>query len=347
MEGKAPSVDLQPAFQRFKAWLLRIYREVRNLNVELTDEVRGVLDRLLATEEEIKRAEDLQSFHPLFTDAAAAGMTEKEFSAYRKEVEKAHVEAETRLQQKIMKEITREQEKWWKEEREKVQAEVMEEAKSDPVYTAVQVLTTGKDFEGNEVEEGFKLSKDDLVRMYGKEFVKKLPRSFRYLYAKEGGVHPDAAAEILGFSSGDEMIRKMANTPPLNKFVQAETDLRMRQVYGDMMNDGTIADEALKALHSDYQGQVLRAELRALRRKEREVSPFVKAAKADAKIMSADGWRRRRSSRSRSSGARPRRRSGNSGKRSASIRIRRDGLAWRWKRVSPPLTLSVCGRLRP
>lgn len=283
MEGNAPSVELQPAFQRFKAWLLRIYREVRNLNVELTDEVRGVLDRLLATDEEIKRAEDLQGFTALFTDAAAAGMTDREFSAYRTEVERAHVEAETRLQQKLMAEITREQKAWWKEEREKVLGEVTAEAKEDPIYFAMQVLTNGKDFEGNPVEDGFKLSKDDLVRMYGKEFVKKLPRSFRYLYTKEGGVHPDAAAEILGFSSGDEMIRKMANTPPLKKFVEAETDVRMRQVYGDMLNDGTIADEALKALHSDYQGQVLRAELRALRRKEREVSPFVKAAKAEGR----------------------------------------------------------------
>ena len=279
MEGKAPSVELQPAFQRFKAWLVRIYRSMKGLNVELTDEVRGVLDRLLATDEEIKRAEELHSFMPLFTDAESAGMTPREFSAYRKEVEKAHNEAETRLQQKLMKEISREQESWWKEERAKVRAEVEKEAKEEPAYIAFQVLTNGKDFEGRPVEDGFKLSKTDLVRMYGKEFVKKLPRSFRYLYAKEGGLHPDAVAEVFGFSSGDEMIRKMANIPPMKQFVEAETDVRMRQTYGDMLNDGTIADEALKALHSDYQGQVLRAELRALRRKEREVKPFVQAEK--------------------------------------------------------------------
>jgi hypothetical protein len=65
----------------------------------------------------------------------------------------------------------------------------------------------------------------------------------------------------------------------MKKFIEAETDVRMRQTYGDMLNDGTIADEALKAIHSDYQGQVLQAELRALKRKQREVSPFVKAEK--------------------------------------------------------------------
>ncbi|BCS54787.1 hypothetical protein [Geobacter sp. SVR] len=282
MEGKAPSVELQPAFQRFKAWLFRIYRSIKGLDVELTDEVRRVLDRMLATDEEIKRAEDLQSFHPLFADAEAAGMTEREFKAYRAEIERAHTEAETQLQQKLMKEITREQEAWWKEERAKLLTEVQAEAQQEPVYQAFKALTDGTDFEGNAAPEGFKLSKDDLVRMYGKEFVKKLPRSFRYLYAKEGGLHPDAVAEVFGFSSGDEMIRKMANTPPMKKFVEAETDVRMRQKYGDMLNDGTVADEALKAVHSDYQGQVLRAELRALRRKQREVAPFVKAEKDQA-----------------------------------------------------------------
>lgn len=279
MEGRAPSAELQPAFQRFKAWLLRIYRSVRNLNVQLNNDVRGVLDRLLATDEEIQRAEELQGFHPLFTDAAAAGMTEREFEAYRQTAEKAHNEAEAKLQQKLMAELTREQKAWWKEEREKVRGEVEAEAKDQPVYQAFQVLTTGKDFEGNAAPEGTKFSKADLVRMYGKEFIRKLPRAFSYTYAKEGGLHPDAVAEVFGFSSGDELLRQMVNAPPMKKFIEAETDVRMRQVYGDMLNDGTIADEALQAIHSDYQGQVLQAELRALKRKQREVSPFVKAEK--------------------------------------------------------------------
>lgn len=281
MEGKAPSVELQASFQRFRAWLLRIYRDIKKLNVDLTREVRAVLDRMLATDEEIERAERMQGFTALFTDASSAGMTDREFSAYRGEAEKAHQEASTKLQQKLMKDLSREQEAWWKEERSKVRDEVEAEAKRDPVYIAFNILTTGETFDGEKMD--LKLSRQDLVKMYGEAFVKKLPRSFHRIYSKEGGAHPDIAAEALGFTSGDEMIRKMANTPPLKKFVDAETDVRMREVYGDMLNDGTIADEALRALHTDYQGQVLRAELRALRRKQREVAPYVKAEKDQAK----------------------------------------------------------------
>ena len=50
MEGKAPSAALQQVFERFSAWLFSIYRSLSGLNVELTPEVRGVFDRLLAAE---------------------------------------------------------------------------------------------------------------------------------------------------------------------------------------------------------------------------------------------------------------------------------------------------------
>lgn len=50
MEGKAPTRELKSAFSRFKKWLLAIYRRAVNLKAPLTDEVRGVFDRMLATE---------------------------------------------------------------------------------------------------------------------------------------------------------------------------------------------------------------------------------------------------------------------------------------------------------
>lgn len=56
MEGKAPSAGLKKAFERFAKWLTAIYSKIaRNENAaELTDDVRGVLDRMLASQEEIE-----------------------------------------------------------------------------------------------------------------------------------------------------------------------------------------------------------------------------------------------------------------------------------------------------
>lgn len=58
-EGKAPSAELQSVFSKFKEWLLAIYKELVNLNVEVSPEMRGVLDRMLATEEQIAAAREL------------------------------------------------------------------------------------------------------------------------------------------------------------------------------------------------------------------------------------------------------------------------------------------------
>ena len=46
-EGKAPKPELQSVFDRFKAWLTSIYKSVKDLNVELSPEVRNVFDRML------------------------------------------------------------------------------------------------------------------------------------------------------------------------------------------------------------------------------------------------------------------------------------------------------------
>lgn len=62
-DGEAPSSKLAEIFKQFKDWLISIYKSSKELDVELTDEVRGVYDRMLATDREIeaKREADTPS----------------------------------------------------------------------------------------------------------------------------------------------------------------------------------------------------------------------------------------------------------------------------------------------
>ena len=55
MEGKAPSIALRNVFKKIKAWMLKVYESIsRSENyVPLTDDVRQVFDRMLASENEI------------------------------------------------------------------------------------------------------------------------------------------------------------------------------------------------------------------------------------------------------------------------------------------------------
>ena len=58
--GEAPSVQLQSAFNRFRAWLVSIYSSIKRrlgrdvLDVQYSEEVRQVIDRLLASDQDIE-----------------------------------------------------------------------------------------------------------------------------------------------------------------------------------------------------------------------------------------------------------------------------------------------------
>lgn len=91
-EGKAPSIELQPYFQKFSSWLKSVYRSIKDFIAghpeagKLNDEVRGIFDRMLATDEQIKMAQQARSMMPLFTSpeqAATLGVLIQDWAAYQ------------------------------------------------------------------------------------------------------------------------------------------------------------------------------------------------------------------------------------------------------------------------
>lgn len=268
MEGKAPSSELRATFARFRAWLTAIYRTIRNLNVNLTDQVREVMDRLVATDEEIEQARQESSYNAVFDRASVPGMTSAEFETYQRNVAEAKLEAEDAVTRQVMDEYQRTTKKWWKDARKTMRGQVADEVNQRPEYVAMSVLGRGKMPDGADLPEGmesFKLNRQALVDEYGAEFLKRLPRP--YVYAKSGGVHPDAAAEVFGYRSGDAMIRAMVGARPRQQLIELETDQRMVAEYGDMLNDGGIAEAAAREVHRSKQEDVMQTELRILHRR--------------------------------------------------------------------------------
>lgn len=268
MEGKAPSAELRSTFARFRAWMVAIYRSLSSLNVKLTDEVRGVMDRLVATDAEISEAQYEAGQAPIFDSAESAGMTQAEYAAYRRYAERARDEAEDRLTRKVMDEYQRTTRKWWRDARRSMRDTVASEVNQRPEYVAMSVMGRGKLPDGSDLPEGFtpfKLHRQALVDMYGKDFLKRLPRP--YVYTREGGVHPDVAAQNFGYNSGDQMIQAMVSARPRRELIDAETDRRMLEQYGDMLNNGTMAEQALRDVHNQTRASVIQQEFSALARR--------------------------------------------------------------------------------
>jgi hypothetical protein len=281
MEGKSPSVEMQSVFARFRAWLVSVYKTLSRLNVTLTDDVRRVMDRIVATDDEIAAAEESQNYAPIFANAEEAGMSPEEWAAYKDIATRAHQEATQEMTDRALKEFTREQKAWWKEERGKMAEAVLGEVNQLPAYRALAFLQKGQNPDGTDLPEGLqaaKLNKQALVDKYGKDFLKRLPRGL----TSKDGMSADVVAGLFGFNSGDAMVEALANARPKAQLIEMEADARMREKYGDMLTDGSLAEEAMKSVHTEGRAKVMAAELKALNRKRREVKPFVKAAKDQA-----------------------------------------------------------------
>lgn len=275
MEGKAPSHALRSMFARFRSWLVSIYRDIKKLNVQLKPEVRAIMDRLVATDDQIDAAKSEGMISPVFTTAEEAGMTDIQFSAYQDTIEKANRKATEELEQKLIQQYLRERKDWWKEELGKVREDVAKQVDEQKVYKAIAALKSDQ----------LKLDKKSLQSTLYADIAKRLPKG---ITAKEG-VSPDQAAEILGYPSGESLIRDLSTARNRKQLIESESDRLMREKHGDMMMDGTIYEEVKKAVHNDLSGKIAEMELTALRKKAREVKPFIKAKENEDRQKDAAG----------------------------------------------------------
>lgn len=289
-EGKAPTPELQSVFSQFKQWILGVYRSLRNLDVELTDEVRGVFDRMLASQEEIEAAQARVGFEPIARDLAEAqalGMTERQFADYQAQVAVAREQAEADVMAQLQEADARARERWWKDELAAIRGEVEAEVEATPIVRAYRVLTGRKEAGGEPVPEklqGLKLDRAVLAATYGDGLLDKMGR----VYARKGGTHPEELATLLGFSSADELVQGLWTVRQTLAGVGAEADARMQARHGDPMTDGTLPQRALDAVHGSRKIQLLERELGVLADLAKEPRPNRRELKAVAQALLAE-----------------------------------------------------------
>lgn len=250
LEGKAPTSKLAEAFSRFKVWLLSVYRKMRP-TVEFSKEVREVMNRLFATDEELAIAQG--DYPPVFNDLSAIGMNKKQEDRYIQARMEARLAAEEELTKKLIDDFRRQEKAFYKEKRKSVREEVEAELRNSREYTALAILqgefTVGKE------DQSFKISKSSLKDMGVK--VSELPRGI----TSDDGLHVEMAAELLNFLDGKSLVDTMRGLPKLDDAVEKMTDQRMAEYYPDSLTDGTIGDETLKALHNEKRAELLEMEL--------------------------------------------------------------------------------------
>jgi hypothetical protein len=334
-EGKAPSVELRGVFDRLAAWMRRVYKSIRDdLNAIyrrefgtdlpiLTPEVRSVFDRMLASEEQIKRQEAIEGMKGLFQTQAESGMGDAEWAAYQAMQQEATEAAVTDLNTASMRQvqwlgnararILRDLQKKHDAKRKEVTAEVAAAIKVEPVYRAMTYLRYGRfvDTDGAEVEvEGtHRLDIEKVRAMYaglpsaeGVELIRAtgmaVPANVRpditplgtgkYGMLGRDGLDPDMVAEMFGYSSGDEMVRALLAAKPMKDAVAERTDAEMLRRYGDMNTPAALEAEVQKALHNEARARFVAVELRHIAKATQPVRVMLETAKQVAADMISD-----------------------------------------------------------
>lgn len=209
-EGAAPSEGLRAAFERFKTWLLTVYKHARSLGVELSDDVRGAFDRMLATEQEVEAAAAANELFALTKQQLdALGLTgaDREYAANL--MTSAKQRAATLTDQARNRDRNARRKTW------------AQEARADllrmPVYAArAEIRSTGRH-----------INAEALAALYGEEAAAMLrskvgPGAVR----KEGGQDPDIVAARHGFSDGAHMLRAIQDADSLTARITETVNAR-------------------------------------------------------------------------------------------------------------------------
>lgn len=269
MEGKAPSVALRDVFTRFAGWLRRIYAKLAALDVPLTDDVRAVMDRLLATDQAIEDARGANLYK--VPAELLESLTPAERASIEKLAEEAGAEAWHTLHSRIVRQMERDTRAEIKAERARVTDEATLEVRRRPVYAALNLLRDGQTATGETLvdDDGkarvFKLDRAELKARYGEEIVGLLPGG---IFAKRGelSIRLDAFAAMAGFKSGDELRLALQGVKdqPEAAAIRSAVDAEMARRHGDVMSE--IDRTAAEVVANDKQVQLMALQARYLRR---------------------------------------------------------------------------------
>lgn len=258
MEGKAPTSKLREAFASFKAWMIHAYKTLMaHPDVTLTPEVRNAFDRMLATDEELADARNAVGLHPLFSDPHKI-MNPDDAAKYTKTIQEARAAANDDLTAKNMKAVERERSKQYKIERKSVEDQITAEVNGRPEYKLLGAIKSSELPDGTKAD--LKLDRKSLVRDFGKEIVREMPRGI----FEDGGLHYEQLADLMGMDSGHELVMTLANTLPKEDVIRQEVDneMRARYAYEDPAVNGQMQEEAMKAVHNAKESARLAFELK-------------------------------------------------------------------------------------
>ena len=301
-EGKSPA-GLKKFFMNLGRWIRDVYRdftggveeatraryrqEIGEELPELSDEVRLVLDRMVAAERIVNESVAAESLHPLF-DTKPADMTEETWL----DMQMARAEAGEAAMTELISRRARD-DKWYAGARARLMREKNKEAKEYRASVREKVerkINGRKEFTARDIlsSGGAKFGLDNLK--ISPESVRELGFSDRTVaklqtmgVLKKDGLTVEQARSLLEpmarFSSAKGLIRGLLATEDREQMIEQETTQRCLERKSELFNPQELDRSITAALHNEARARLVATELKYLTGDQR-VNPRVLAEAA-------------------------------------------------------------------
>lgn len=277
-KGKAPTKETRGFFKRFGAWIRGVYsrfgkgakEELNNayrqrFDIELpemSEEVRRVLDRMLAAESAIKQAEQAEGIVPLFKQKPA-DMDDGLWEQLMQESDDAYAEATDAAFERMARD-----EKWYSNARSRKLKEIQQQADEvknivrDKVEKELDAKAESKAF--NMVKLGGLKMDPELLKKEGFDSV-TIDALKKGGLCKRGGMSPTAVRELVraakSYHTTKRMIAEFVTLSDREKLVDELVTKRCLRDYSELFNTKKRDAIISKALHNEARGRMVATEL--------------------------------------------------------------------------------------
>ena len=133
--GEAPTKGLQRVFRQFSKWLTRIYRSVQRLGGEVPSDIKDIMARMIATQDDIENYAHEQALEQFENTKLYQQLSESEQARVQGYIADIKEKAKECVMRKYMKELDNRPIKEWEEVKDDVQAEIEKRLVEEyPIY---------------------------------------------------------------------------------------------------------------------------------------------------------------------------------------------------------------------
>ena len=310
----APSVALQEVFIRFGNMIRTLYKSIRDDLNEiykkengrdlpvLTDEVRDVMDRMVANEEQITYSQRVYDMRPMFETQELSGMDDATWKEYTEAIQESQDAAIDKLNKDTIKQLKwlgnkgklteTLQDKEIKEIRKKVEAEETVKAENETLYKLEKFLKKGEwtDKDNNPFRSAgtHKIDIDSIRNLILSRDIKDVIKALgtgRWGMVSKDGLDVNIVAELFGFETAEGMINGLVDLEKIEDVIKERTKQRMLDEYSGLTDPKLEELRILEAIQNEARAKFLAIELRFLNKSMQPVRLQVAAARQVAKSI--------------------------------------------------------------